>query len=59
MKHEHKECEHKEIKYCRKCDVVYCFSCTKEWVVSTVGGTFVYTAPSFEVGTHFMNTHVV
>ena len=32
MKHEHKaECEH-EISYCKKCDVVECKKCGKEWV---------------------------
>ena len=30
-KHEHKECEHKNLKYCAKCDVVYCEDCPKEW----------------------------
>jgi len=29
--HEHKECEHKNLKYCKKCDVVYCEDCDKEW----------------------------
>lgn len=29
--HEHKECQH-ELKYCTKCDVVYCDKCNKEWV---------------------------
>ena len=29
--HEHKTCEHKNIKYCSKCDVVYCEDCKKEW----------------------------
>lgn len=31
--HEHiepKDCEH-EFKYCKKCDVVYCDKCQKEW----------------------------
>lgn len=29
-KHEHKECGH-DLRYCNKCDVVYCLSCNKEW----------------------------
>jgi hypothetical protein len=29
--HEHKECEHKDVKYCSKCRVVYCTKCGKEW----------------------------
>lgn len=28
--HDHKECEH-ELKYCSKCDTVYCEICCKEW----------------------------
>lgn len=28
--HEHKECKH-ELKYCKKCDMVYCEKCKKEW----------------------------
>lgn len=28
--HEHNECEH-ELKYCKKCDVVYCTKCKREW----------------------------
>jgi len=30
--HEHTECEHKELKYCKVCDIVYC-KCDKEWKV--------------------------
>ena len=28
--HEHNECEH-SLKYCSKCDVVYCTKCKREW----------------------------
>ena len=28
--HDHCECEH-ELKYCKKCDVVYCQKCGREW----------------------------
>jgi len=31
MKHEHKECEHKRLAYCKVCKVVYCEDCSKEW----------------------------
>jgi len=34
MKHEH--CEHKDLNYCKLCDVTYC-SCGKEW------GNLTYT----------------
>lgn len=41
--HQHEECEH-ELKYCSKCDVVYCEKCGKEWnsYTMTVGGTWYY-----------------
>lgn len=29
-KHEHC-CEHKNVKYCKVCQVVYCVDCGKEW----------------------------
>ena len=28
--HTHESCEH-ELKYCKKCAVVYCDKCKKEW----------------------------
>ena len=28
--HEHPKCEHKNIKYCKQCDVWYCEDCKKE-----------------------------
>jgi hypothetical protein len=28
--HNHCHCEH-DLKYCEKCDVVYCTKCGKEW----------------------------
>ena len=28
--HNHDKCKH-ELKYCDKCDVVYCEKCKKEW----------------------------
>jgi hypothetical protein len=31
-KHDHKECEHKNLKYCKKCDVIYCEDCDREWI---------------------------
>ncbi len=29
-KHLHNECEH-NLKFCKKCNVVYCAKCKKEW----------------------------
>ena len=28
--HEHNECEH-DLKFCKKCNVVYCTKCKREW----------------------------
>lgn len=28
--HEHNDCDH-DLKYCSKCDVVYCTKCLREW----------------------------
>lgn len=29
--HEHKECEHPKLKFCKKCNVVECEDCKMEW----------------------------
>lgn len=31
MKHQHRKCEHKNLKYCPHCDLVYCEDCKREW----------------------------
>lgn len=38
--HEHTECSH-DLKFCYKCDVVYCEKCKSEWRKST----YIYTNP--------------
>ncbi len=38
----HNHCEH-ELKYCEKCDVVYCKKCSKEWKTQT----YYYTYPTY------------
>lgn len=45
-KHEHKECEHKNLAYCAKCNVVYCKDCGKEWVERGVGCPSTWTTPN-------------
>ncbi len=35
------ECKHKNVKYCKKCDKVYCLDCRKEWPESR-GYTWYY-----------------
>ena len=42
MKHEHKECEHKKVAYCKVCRVVYCEDCSKEWSDTPNVWTFRY-----------------
>lgn len=38
MKHDHSHCSH-DLKFCEKCNVVYCRKCSQEW-----GGTqYIYT----------------
>lgn len=44
MKHEHKECSHENLDYCRICKVVYCKDCTQEWVEQKWNWT--YTVPN-------------
>lgn len=48
--HEHKECDHKTLKHCAKCDVVYCSSCKKEWsnksLNVTLGGGMLNVPPT-------------
>ena len=34
-KHEHKVCKHDYLRYCSKCDVVYCKDCEREWGAGT------------------------
>uniref|UniRef100_A0A6M3IPK4 Uncharacterized protein n=1 Tax=viral metagenome TaxID=1070528 RepID=A0A6M3IPK4_9ZZZZ len=29
--HEHNDCEH-DLNFCKKCNVVYCNKCEKEWI---------------------------
>ena len=49
--HEHKEeiqkeCEHKNLKHCSKCDVVYCEDCKKEWKQSVWSNIDVLYTPT-------------
>lgn len=63
MKHEHKECEHRHLKYCKKCDVVYCEDCDKEW--SSFSGftpwTYPYTWTYTDIDTNkfYCSTHKI
>ena len=29
--HHHCKCEHTKVAYCKKCQLVYCLDCKKEW----------------------------
>jgi hypothetical protein len=47
--HEHtepKDCKH-ELKYCKKCDTVYCEKCSKEWKNNIL--SWSYTTPTTSV----------
>ena len=48
MKHEHKECGHKLVKFCSKCNCVYCESCNKEWYEKTYysNSNLIYYQPN-------------
>lgn len=39
--HEHKDCEHKKLEFCKQCDQVYCNACKKEWRYNF--GSITYT----------------
>lgn len=49
--HEHNECEH-ELKYCKKCDVVYCEKCGREWNTFryNITSPFTVTYPNTWIG---------
>jgi len=57
-KHEHKECEHPMVLYCKKCDLVYCDLCDREWPAWKYSGpTWTYTnIPCTTTGMGFANT---
>jgi len=44
MNHNHEHCQHTNLKYCSKCDVVYC-SCGREWGNYNCGLSWTYTNP--------------
>lgn len=45
MKHNHScECEHKEVRYCKKCKVVHCLGCNQEW---SPKGIWTWTQPYY------------
>ena len=58
MKHLCKcECKHKNVKYCKKCDKVYCLDCRKEWPEHKFSEypwypyQWYYTTPHCDTGT--------
>ncbi len=45
MSHNHKhtcECEHENVRYCKRCKVIHCLDCNKEWS-EKVTWTYSYT----------------
>jgi len=47
-KHCHDKCEHKKLKYCRVCNVVYCEDCNEEWGKWVFTYTYPYTSTYYE-----------
>ena len=47
-KHEHIECPH-ELEYCRKCDIVYCLKCSKEWKAQLTYSIYPNTIYSYDI----------
>lgn len=51
MKHEHHDhCEHGNVKFCSRCDVVYCLDCKKEWGKCNLNH-YSYTTWTYPYGT--------
>ena len=34
--HEHKICEHEDLRHCDKCDLILCKNCSKEWKFNNI-----------------------
>ena len=47
------ECKHENVKYCQKCDKVYCLDCSKEWPEQQWEYPYqwYYTTPHCDTGT--------
>ena len=50
-KHEHIECPH-ELEYCRKCDIVYCLKCSKEWKAQLTYSIYPNTIYSYDIDSY-------
>lgn len=40
--HEHNECQHEEMKYCKTCDLSYCKKCLREWGACRLNHFYTY-----------------
>ena len=40
--HKHNHCEHSNLKFCAKCEVVHCLDCKKEWGKTVTYPHYVY-----------------
>lgn len=57
-RHEHLECEHKDLAYCKRCRIVYCKDCNKEWQEYTAFTYTIDTTRSVPMWTYPPNTTV-
>lgn len=44
--HDHNECQHEEMKYCKTCDLTYCKKCLREWGTCRQTHYFTYVQPT-------------
>jgi len=49
--HKHCHCEHKRLKFCSVCNVVYCEDCGKEWNDYSYNYGTITTSPNTTWGT--------
>jgi hypothetical protein len=48
-KHCHHSCEHKEVKFCKDCNKVYCSGCKEEWEASCRLSHYPWTLTSQQI----------
>lgn len=44
--HDHDECLHEEMKYCKTCDLTYCKKCSREWGTCRLTHFYTYQFPN-------------
>lgn len=54
MEHNHCHCEHKNLKYCSVCNVVYCCDCKAEWHQDSCTTTWTYPGLTYTGGATYL-----